>query len=175
MQKGVVRKRPPKRNPSEYGRQLQEKQGLKKEYNLRERPFKRYVLRALTEGKKGSAPEMLMRQLEQRLDSVVYRMGIAATRRQARQMVSHGHVCVNGRPVDIPSYQVRSEEVVSVHPSSRTSPLFEQAAIGLKKYEAPQWMRLDKEKVQAQIVGEPTLEEISPGSELSLIFEFYSR
>lgn len=175
MQKGVLRKRKP-RPLSEYGRQLREKQELKEQYNLRERQFSKYVKQVLSKAKgTGSSPELLMRELETRLDNVVYRMGLAQTRNQSRQMVSHGHFLVNGRPSDIPSHRLKTGDVVTVHPSSLGTALFKNAQTILKKYEAPKWLKLDKDKLEAELVGEPTLEEIAPNVELSLVFEFYSR
>ena len=175
MQKGVLRKRKP-RPLSEYGRQLREKQELKEQYNLRERQFSKYVKKALSKTKRTeSSPELLMRELETRLDNVIYRMGLAQTRNQSRQMVSHGHFLVNGKPSNIPSHSLKIGDVVTVHPSSLGTALFKNSQIVLKKYEAPKWLDLDKEKLEAKIVAKPTLEEIAPNVELSLIFEFYSR
>ena len=175
MQKGVLRKRKP-RPLSEYGRQLREKQELKEQYNLRERQFAKYIKKVLSKAKGAeSSPELLMRELETRLDNVVYRMGLAQTRNQSRQMVSHGHFLVNGRPSDIPSYHVKIGDVIAIHPSSLSTVLFSNAQKALKKYEAPTWLELDKEKLEAKIVSEPSLKEVAPNVELSLIFEFYSR
>ncbi|MDP3982322.1 MAG: 30S ribosomal protein S4 [bacterium] len=174
MQQGVVRKRRPSQ-ASEYGKQLREKQTLKQEYNLRERQFKAYVTRSLQERQEKSSPELLMQFLEQRLDNAIFRMGLAQSRPQARQLVSHGHVLVNGRPLDIPSYKVKINDVISLHPSSKTGKYFTEQALTLKKYEAPAWISLDKEKIEATVTGTPTLEDASPSVELSMVFEFYSR
>lgn len=176
MQTGVVRKR--NTSPlSEFGRQLKEKQTLKREYNLRERQFQNYVKEVLTESRKGAgnSPELLMRRLEMRLDGVVFKMGFAATRAQARQMVTHGHFLVGGKPVDVPSMRLKKGDVITLRPSSMKKPLFQNLQLSLKKFEAPAWIQLDKEKMEAAIIGEPSLQEISPNVELSLIFEFYSR
>lgn len=176
MQKGVVRKRAPA-PLSEYGRQLKEKQTLKMQYALRERQFRNYVKKALSLGRKGSgnALELLMRTLERRLDNVVFRMGMAQTRAQARQLVTHGHFVVKGKPIDVPSYQVELEDVVSVRPSSLKKELFKNIQLGLKKYQPPAWLELNSEKMEAKMLREPTLEEASATVELPLIFEFYSR
>jgi len=108
MQKGVVRKRRPGQI-SEYGRQLAEKQELKSQYNLRERQFEKYVKAALLKRQEGGASsDFLLQALESRLDSTVFRMGLAQTRKQARQLVSHGHFLVNKRPVDIPSFHLNT-------------------------------------------------------------------
>lgn len=175
MQKGVVRKRPRKQQ-SEYGRQLQEKQELKAQYNLREKQFKKYITGALLRKEQGSdSPEQLMRALEKRLDSVVFRMGMAQTRKQARQMVSHGHFLVNGKKVDIPSYTLSIGEVIGVRESSKKGTLFTHIALALKKYTPPSWIQLDKEKLEAIFTQDPTVSEIAPTVEVPLIFEFYSR
>ena len=143
MQTGVVRKRRP--TPlSEYGRQLKEKQELKNQYNLREKQMKNYVKRALGKIKHGDTPELLLQQLERRLDNVVFRAGFAPTRRQARQMVSHGHFMFNGRKVTIPSLQVKKGDVILVRPASVQRTLFKNLLLGIKKYEAPLWLSLNK-------------------------------
>jgi small subunit ribosomal protein S4 len=173
MQKGVVRKR--RASPlSEYGRQLQEKQELKGQYNLRERQFKQYVVHTLTKGTGSNAAELLMQQLEKRLDSVVYRMGVAETRKQARQMVSHGHFLVNGKSINIPSYVVQRDDTIMLKPHRAQKKLFQNAKLALKKYTSPSWLQLDKDKMEAKILGVPSFEEVAPTVELSLIFEFYS-
>lgn len=174
MQKGVVRKR--RVTPvSEYGRQLQEKQELKKQYNLREKQLKNYVSSALAKAKAGESPELFVQKLERRLDNVVYRAGMAPTRKQARQMVSHGHFLLNGRRVTIPSLEVKKGDSVSVRPGSAEGTLFKNIRLGLKKYEAPAWILLDKEKLEITIKEHPSFEEASPSVEIPLIFEFYSR
>ena len=175
MQKGVVRKRTP--SPvSEYGRQLKEKQNLKRQYNLRERQFSRYIKEAVSESLKGgNSQELFLQSLERRLDSIVFRMGMAQTRNQARQMVSHGHFMVNGRKLTVPSFKVKKGDVISVRPQSAEKTLFQNIKLGLKKYQQPSWLELDKEKMEAKVIGIPSFQEISPSVEVPLIFEFYSR
>ena len=175
MQKGVLRKHPV--SPiSEYGRQLQEKQGLKKMYHLREKQFKKYITRVLSlRVREGNSPDLFIQQLENRLDNVVFRMGMAQSRAQARQMVNHGHFLVNKRGLDIPSYQVRKGDHISVHPSSLKTTLFKNIQMTLKKYEAPTWIQLNKETMEATIVGTSSLEEAAVGVDIPLIFAFYSR
>jgi len=174
MQKGVVRKRR-MRQQSEYGRQLQEKQELKRQYHLRERQFRNYVEGVLGKAGAGNAAELLLRSLESRLDSMVYRMGLAETRRQAKQMVTHGHFMVNGRRVDVPSMKIKAGDKISLRPSAFEKPLFKHAQMKLKKYEAPTWLKLDKATISAEVLGEASLEEVAPTVEIPLIFEFYSR
>lgn len=176
MQKGVLRKRPPSQL-SEYGRQLREKQELKKHYSLREYQLKAYVGDAFShlQRKSANAAEIFVQNLETRLDSVVFRMGYAETRKQARQLVSHGHFLVNGKKITIPSYTVKKGDVMQVRPSSLEREYFKQARLRMKKYEAPSWISLDKEKMEAVITGLPSVSEVNLGLELPLIFEYYSR
>lgn len=174
MQKGVVRKR---RTPplSEYGKQLQEKQALKEQYNLRERQFRNYVEKTLEEETGGNAEERLMQQLERRLDNVVFRMGLADTRKQARQLVSHGHILVNAKGVRVPSYETKRGEKVSVRMSSQPLPFFKNRKLSLKKYEEPSWLMLDKENMEGEIKGFPGMVDMGITVQIPLVFEFYSR
>lgn len=175
MQKGVVRKR---KTPalSEYGRQLKEKQTLRNEYNLRERRFRRYVDETLSDMRlKGSAPDAFVQSLETRLDNVIYRAGFATTRAKARQMVSHGHFLRNGKPMNIPSYAVRKGDTMSVKPSSVSSTLFKDMQNVWKKFQAPSWLELDKERMSLKILSLPTLQDVAVGADIPLIFDFYSR
>ena len=174
MQTGVIKKRRT-RPLSEYGTQLKEKQELKHQYNLREAKFKAYVAEILSKGGAGSSAELLMQKLEKRLDNVVFRMGFGETRKQAKQLVSHGHFFVNGRAVDISSSMTKKGDKISVRPSSQNRTLFQSIKLGLKKYQPPSWIQLDKENMAAEIIGEPTLVEVAPTVEIPLIFEFYSR
>lgn len=173
MQKGVVRKR---RTPplSEYGKQLQEKQALKAQYNLRERQFSNYVKKTLREGS-GNVEEQLMQQLERRLDNVVFRMGLADTRKQARQLVSHGHIQVNGNKVRVPSYEIKQGEKISVRINSQELPFFKNRKLSLKKYEAPSWLTLDKERIEGEVKGFPGMADMGITVQIPLVFEFYSR
>lgn len=167
-----------KRRPSpqsEYGKQLAEKQDLKGQYNLREKQFKGYVKAALEKSAHGDSPELFLQKLERRLDNVVYRAGFAPTRKQSRQMVTHGHFKVNGKKVDIPSYEVKKGDVITVRTASLQRTLFKNTLLGMKKYEAPAWMTLDKEKPEVTILQFPSFEQVAPSVEVSLIFEFYSR
>ena len=167
MQKGVVRKHRPGQ-VSEYGKQLREKQELKEQYNLREKQFKKYV-------KEAGSSELLLKALETRLDSFVFRMGMAQTHRQAKQMVSHGHFLINQKKTTIPSYVVKVGDVISVRPGSQKKSLIQHASLSLKKYEPTAWLQLDKEKLEATMKKKTTLKEVAPTVELPLIFEFYSR
>ena len=169
-----------KRRPSplsEYGRQLREKQKLKNWYNLRERQFRKYVKEVLSSHKKTSADseEMLIKILESRLDNVVFVLGFASSRTQARQLVSHGHFLVNGRVVNIPSYQVKRGDVIALKPQSLKKNAFKDIMLKLKKQKIPSWLTLDLQKLEAKVIGEPSLKEASPPADISVIFEYYSR
>ena len=153
---------------SEYGLQLAEKQKVRNTYLLREKQFKNYF-------KKSKNPEDIYTFLEFRLDSVVYRLGIAKTRGLARQLVNHGHIMVNGRKVDIPSAQVRKGDIVSIRPQSAEKGVFAELTDHLKKYETLKWIKLDRVKREGEIVGIPSLDEAGMEFNLQSVMEFYSR
>lgn len=161
--------------PSEYAKQLRAKQDLRQQYRLRERQFKRYVQEVREMQQKKDTSELLVEELERRLDNVVFRMGLGESRSQARQMVSHGHILVNGKIVDIPSHRVKQGDVISLHPSSRQTILFKNVFLRIKKYTPPSWIDLDREQGIARIVGQPSLQDISVSVDIPLVFEFYSR
>lgn len=168
-----------KRRPSalsEYGKELREKQKLKNWYNLKERQFRKYVKEVLKKRTKVQDPgDLLIKKLESRLDNVVFRMGFASSRKHSRQLVSHGHFLVNGKRVDIPSFQTKKGDIVSLRPNSFKKSVFQNLAAIVKKSQPPSWIKLNIEKLQAEIAGLPTLEEAAPPAEVSAIFEFYSR
>lgn len=162
--------------PSEYKKSLEEKQTLKKWYGLGERQFKRYVKETLEKmGKVDDVSAELIRKLEKRLDNTVFRLGFAKSRPQARQMVVHGYFLVNGKPVNIPSYQVKKGDVVAIKENKKQKGLLRDLANELKRKEIPAWLVVDKEKFSGKANGEPSLDEVKPPAEISLIFEFYSR
>jgi small subunit ribosomal protein S4 len=165
-----------RRNISEYGKELQEKQKLRRWYQLKEGQFRKYVLSALAKrGQVEDAGTFLIQKLEKRLDNVIFRMGITPSRHRARQIVGHGHVLVNGRKIDTPSYEVKNGDLVSLKPASLEKDGFKDIASLLKRYQAPSWINLDKEKIEAKIIGDPSMEDVVPPAEVSAIFEFYSR
>ena len=163
------------RKTSEFGQQLKSKQEVKNIYRLLEKQFKSYVKKAI-ESKKDSY-EFILKKLENRLDNVVFRMGFAQSRDQARQLVGHGHIVVNGRKVNIPSYEVRMGDEIRVREGSLKSPYFALLMPQwLKKHEPPLWIQLDKEKTTAKIKGLPTVVESGiQAGDLRAIIEFYSR
>ncbi len=172
---GVHGPRQRRKSMSEFGRKLLTKQILRYWYNLKERQFKRYVKEALASSRKEDAQTALVRRLEKRLDNVVYRAGFAVSRYQARQLISHRHIMLNGRRVNIPSIQVRVGDTVSIHKDSLKKGVFLDLPLRLKNYTPPSWLELDKERFEVKITREPELEDAQPPVELSTIFEFYSR
>lgn len=163
-------------NPSEYKKSLQEKQTLKKWYGLSEKQFKKYVKQTLAKmGKVEDVSNELIKRLEERLDNVIFRLGFAKSRIQARQLVSHGYFLINGKPVNIPSYTVKKEDIISIKANKKAKGIFKELAVELKRKEIPVWLALDTSKFEGKSIGEPTLEEVKPPAEISLIFEFYSR
>ena len=168
------KKRP--RPLSEYGKELKEKQKLKKLYNLREAQFRKYVKEVLRKRRMVEDPTtLLVKRLENRLDNVVFRLGFAKTRVQARQLVNHGHFSVNDAKVNIPSYQIKKDDKITILPKKLQKKIFQNLSTTLKKHEPPSWLELDKEKLKGKVVGEPSVEEASLPIEIPAIFEFYSR
>lgn len=156
-----------------YGEQLREKQKAKLIYGLRERQFSNYVRKATQ--RKGNTAKALLEMLERRLDNAVYRLGFAKSRENARQLVSHGHFLINGRRVNIPSYQLRPNQVIAWREKSRKMNFFENLAQILGKHEAPGWLSLDANQLTAKVVSLPKAEEIQINLEPKKIIEFYSR
>jgi len=161
---------------SEYGKELKEKQKLRNWYNLKEGQFRKYVKDIL---KKRSGVEdaasLLIQKLESRFDNVIFRLGFAVSRVQARQLVSHGHFLINGKQVNIPSFQLKKGDKIIINTVSRKKKNIEEMAISIKKYKPPAWLKLNAEKLEGEVTGVPSLEEAAPPAEISTIFEFYSR
>jgi len=161
---------------SEYGKELAEKQKLKKYYGLSEKQFSGYVKDVLRKrGGNEDASLALVKQLETRLDNVVFCLGLAKSRREARVFVSHNHFLVNGKQVNIPSFAVKNKDKVSVKESKKNKTNFKGLALTLKNYQTPQWLKIDKEKLEGEVIGEPVLESMQSSVDISAIFEFYSR
>lgn len=157
---------------SGYGIQLREKQKAKRYYGVMESQFKKYF--DMAERMKGVTGENLLSILESRLDNLVYRIGLGESRKEARQLVRHGHFLVNGKKVDIPSYLVKVGDVVEVKESSRNSEKFKELAENNQRV-APDWLEVDMEKMRAKVVGVPKKEHIDIPIEEHLIVELYSR
>jgi len=156
-----------------YGLQLREKQKAKRMYFTQEGQFRNYFERAFRT--KGVTGEILLQQLERRLDNVVYRLGFAMSRRQARQLVRHGHVAVNGRKVNIPSYEVTVGQEVTIRESSRKLPILEQAKDFASHQNAPNWLEIDRDNYKGRVLSLPKREEIQLPVNEQLIVELYSK
>ncbi len=157
---------------STYGQQLLEKQKIRFSYGISEKQFSNYVKKASSQKTKTTS-KALYDMLESRLDNVVYRLGLANTRRLGRQMVSHGHIIVNGRKVTIPSYSISKDDVVGIREGSRGSVLFSDLAKKLKDYSSPIWLSMNAEKGEAKVVGTPG--DTDSVFNWDAVLEFYSR
>lgn len=162
------------RAPSEYGMQLLEKQRVRFSYGLKEKQFANYIKEASE--KANSVPTTVLYQsLERRLDNVVYRLGIAPTRAFARQLVSHGHIHVNGRKLNIPSYQVRVGDVISLKESTKKKNVFDIINEQITEAKQPSWLSFDAKKFEGKVTALPTAEAHEIGFDLSSVIQFYSR
>ncbi len=157
---------------SEYGAQLIEKQKVRFSYGITERQLSNYVKKA-SQIKGAGTTEKFYEELESRLDNVVYRMGLAPSRRAARQMVSHGHFIVNSHRVTVPSYEVKPEDVIKVREGSKAKKIFENLTERLKEYNPPSWLSFDVSKMEGNILAKPKNTETF--LDLNAVLEFYSR
>jgi small subunit ribosomal protein S4 len=162
------------RRPSEFGLQLREKQKVRRFYGVMESQFHKHFVEAERRG--GVTGDNLLQILESRLDNVVYRMGFADSRRQARQLVRHGHFMVNGRKTDIPSFLVKGGDVVTVRPQSRGRTYFTDYGEVLNSRRAPDWLSVDASALSGKILNLPTRDQIEvPAFNEALVVEHYSR
>lgn len=162
-----------RRKMSEYGLQLREKQKARRTYGVLERQFRRYFQTAAR--KKGITGLLLLQLLERRLDNVVYRMGFAVSRAEARQMVRHGHFAVGGHKVDIPSYLVKDNDVIEVREGSRSNKRLKELLEGGPVRNVPEWLSVDHEAMKGTVLRLPTREEIDAPVQEQLIVELYSK
>lgn len=158
---------------SEYGLQLREKQKMKRLYGIQETQFRTYF--RLAERQKGITGENLVRLLEQRLDNVVHRFGMGASRAQARMLIVHGHIRVNGRRVTIPSYLLRAGDVVEIQPASREMEAIKAALEGAKKRRVPSWLELDAANFTGTVRSLPSKEEMAIPVQEQLVVALYSK
>ena len=162
-----------RRKVSEFGLQLREKQKVRKTYSILEKQFRNYFDKA--DQRKGMTGENLLRMLEMRLDNVVYRMGFATSRAQARQLVSHGHFAVNGRPTNIPSFSTKVGDRIEVRDSRRNREIFKNVADTVASSQVPDWVSIDAAKLSGSVLAEPAREQMPPEFNEQLVVEFYSR
>jgi small subunit ribosomal protein S4 len=162
-----------RRRPSDYERQLREKQKVRRIYGVLERQFRRYFREA--ERLPGLTGENLLILLERRLDNIVYRLGFADSRAQARQLVQHGHFKVNGRRTNIPSHLVRSGDIVAVREESHSRVYFKERADFLDAQRVPGWLTLDSAAQSGRVLGMPRREDVEIPIDEHLVVEYYSR
>ena len=158
------------RKPTEYATQLREKQKAKFVYGIMEKQF--YKLYEEATRKEGVTGELLLQYLERRFDNVVYRLGLTTTRRQARQLVSHGHLEINGKRVNIASYRVKQGDVITVREKSRDLAIIKES---LNQKSVPGWLTLDENALSAKVLENPTREAVDFDINEAMIIEFYSR
>lgn len=156
---------------SEFGQQLKEKQRIRYTYGLREAQMERVVKKATKNP--GVTGPLIISLLERRLDNVVYRLGFAPSRSVARQLVSHGHILVDGKKVTAPSYSVSSGEAITVRPQSREYTLFKELPDTLKKYEPPVWLSVDADKMEGKVLSDPKDFEVP--FDVNLVVDYYSK
>jgi small subunit ribosomal protein S4 len=160
---------------SEYGRQLREKQKLKRNYLITERQMKNYFKKA--QKKRKNTEIELLRLLEKRLDSVIFNVGFAISRATCRQMINHGHILVNGKKVNIPSYQVKINDVISLKPTSRLKKSVEEALnfCAERRKMHSDWLEFNEERFEIRVVAEPSVDNLLKEFDLRSIVEFYAR
>ncbi len=171
--KQSIRQPKRRRKESEYGLQLREKQKVKFIYGVLEKQFHSYFEKAKRQP--GITGENLMRMLESRLDNVVFRLGFARTRKEARQTVTHGHITVNGKRVDIPSYRVRPGDVVAVADKAKEMLVIKSALVSNERMQVPAWLEVDIEKLQGNVLSLPNRDQIDLDINEQLIVELYSK
>ena len=162
-----------RRKVGEYGLQLREKQKVRKTYGVLERQFRNYFVDA--ESRPGVTGESLLRSLEMRLDNVVYRMGFAPSRPAARQMVGHGHFAVNGRPTNVPSFQVKPGDRVEVRQTRTGREPFKTAKETLRSHQPPEWVSVDPAKLAGTVAQLPRRDQMPLDLNEQLVVEYYSR
>jgi small subunit ribosomal protein S4 len=162
-----------RRKVSEFGIQMREKQKVRRSYSVLERQFRNYFRNA--ERQRGMTGENLLRLLEMRLDNVVYRMGFASSRAQARQLVSHGHFKVNGRPTNSPSQQTAIGDRIEVRDTRRGRTYFKAAPDTMRAAQIPDWVSVDPTKLVGTVIAQPTREQMPMEFNEQLVVEYYSR
>lgn len=158
---------------SDYGLQLQEKQKAKKYYGLFEKQFHLTYLKAAK--KKGDAGKNFLRLLEMRLDNVVYRLGFASSRAQARQMVTHRHFTINGRKASVPSAIVKEGQIIKIKKASQSNRFFKGVGEKIKKADRPSWLNFDNTDLSAKVLHEPKDTDLPQNINVSMIIEYYSK
>jgi len=168
-----------KRNPrglSEYGKQLSEKQKLQNYYGINAGQFATYVKNVL--GKRGKVEDaglFLIQQLEGRLDNVIFKSGLARSRKEARELVSHRYFLVNNKPVNIASFKTKKDDEIALKTTKKNKGIYKTLESQLKNYQTPSWLSLDKESLKVKVISQPVIDDVGLPVDISSIFEFYSR
>ncbi len=161
---------------SEYGKELKEKQKMKRWYGLSESQMEKYVNEvAEKRAKIENVADALIQKIESRLDNIIFRLGWAKSRAQAAKLVSHGHFMVNGRKADIPSYEIKIGDIISIRPGSRKKEPLKDLDALMKNYKLPGWLNFDKDKGEGKFVKKPIAADIQLPVEIATLFEHYSR
>ncbi|MCD8316011.1 MAG: 30S ribosomal protein S4 [Eggerthellaceae bacterium] len=171
--KKSIRQPKHRRKESDYGTQMREKQKVKFIYGVLEKQFRGYYKKA--KAMPGVTGDNLMRILESRLDNVIFRLGFARTRKEARQIVTHGHITVNGKRVDIPSFRVKPGDLVGVAPKSKDLLVIKSALVSNAQFQVPAWLEVDIEKLQGSVLALPQRDQIDLDINEQLIVELYSK
>lgn len=158
---------------SSFGLHLKEKQKIKNIYLLNERQMHNYMKKALR--KTGNTEDFFLQLLERRLDNIIFRLGLAESRASARQLVSHGHFLVNNLRVDIPSYLLKANDIISVRKKSLVNKLFQDQIKKIEKYNPPAWLDFDKKNITAKVLYLPKKDDLAQGFQTQLVVEYYSK
>lgn len=162
------------RRPTDYGLALIQKQRVRFSYGVSEKQFSNYIKIAFGSAKKGGVPaDTLFSLLEKRLDNTIYKAGIASTRAFARQLATHGHITVNGKKIDVPSYSVKKGDIISIREGSKSKTVFADLEKTLKSAKGVSWLKVDTSKLTIEVVGEP--KNPDPFFNFQAVIEFYSR
>ena len=162
-----------KKRPTDYGLRLTEKQKAKRQYGMTEKQFIIFLERARQ--MKGNLGENFLKLLEMRFDNVIYRLGAASSRVQARQFVNHGLFAVNGKKVDIPSYEVKTGDIIKIKNNKKDAKIFNNLTERLKNYNVPAWLNFDKASLEAKVLQAPAAEMVRSNFNMQMIVEYYSR
>ena len=162
-----------KKRLTDYGSQLNEKQKARRQYNLLEKQFKLIFEKA--RAKKGNTGDNFLELLERRFDNVIYRLGWASSRSQARQMINHGLFTINDRKVNIPSYTVKTGDVIKIKSNKKQAKIFNGLSEKLKKHEVPGWLNMDAKELTAKVLHKPDIAALKPNFDVQMIIEYYSR
>lgn len=158
---------------SEFGTQMMEKQKIRFSYGITEKQLKNYFSDA--KRKKGLTGNILLSTLEKRLDNAVFKAGLALSRTIARQLTSHGHFLINGKRINIPSYQVKTTDIISIRPQSKLKLIFAGLDIKLKKHDAPSWLEVDKKNFEIKVKSDPKDYDLPKNFNMNAIVEYYSK